>query len=294
MNSFNKIENNKNKENFTKIKLKCFFDNIKSKFILKRIFNNLHERKALQIMKPSKKMQNKMSINLINYKTFSNIEIDIIPAENQCGKIIQINKEEEKPYYHIYFNNNLNEEIKKDFFDENDKVFKIKIIIENPVKSLTKLFLYCKYIESIYFKKFYRRNIYDMSNMFFGCSSLKEINFSNFNSINVTNMSYMFYGCSSLKKLDLSNFVTNNVINMSNMFYGCRELKEVEICSFNTERVINMNHMFSWCSSLEKINISNFIFNKSIDVSWMFNSCKKGLKLKIKEQNKNIKESAFS
>jgi len=276
------------------IKIKCFFDNIKSKFLLGKIFNNLHARKILKIIKCSKKMQNRMNINMINYKTFSDIEIDIKPVENRFGKIIKINKEEEKPFYHIYFNNNLNREIKKDYFDENDKVNIIKIIIENPVKSLNKLLLYCKYIESINFKYFYRKNIYDMSNMFFGCSSLKEIDFSHFNSINVTDMSYMFYGCSSLKKLDLSNFITNNVINMSNMFYGCQELKEIELHSFNTKRVINMNHMFSWCSSLEKINISNFNLNKSTDVSWMFNGCTKGLKLKVKEQKKNIKELAFS
>ena len=83
---------------------------------------------------------------------------------------------------------------------------KIKIIIDYQVQSFKKLFNYCKCIESINYKKFYRNNITDMSWMFYGCSSLKELNLNNFNTNNVTNMSCMFDGCSSLKELNLNNF----------------------------------------------------------------------------------------
>ena len=82
------------------------------------------------------------------------------------------------------------------YIDEEDKVTKIKIIIDYQVKSFKDLFYECKCIESINFKKFYRNNITDMSGMFFECSSLKELNLNNFNTNNVTDMSCMFYKCS--------------------------------------------------------------------------------------------------
>ena len=65
---------------------------------------------------------------------------------------------------------------------------------------------FLKFIASIYFKKFYRNNITDMSGMFTCCVSLKELNLNNFNTNKVTDMSCMFDGCSSLKDLNLNNF----------------------------------------------------------------------------------------
>ena len=58
-------------------------------------------------------------------------------------------------YYHIYFDNS-NEEKKRTELNDNDKVNKIKIIIDHQVKSLKNLFDECEYISSIYFKKFLR------------------------------------------------------------------------------------------------------------------------------------------
>ena len=43
------------------------------------------------------------------------------------------------------------------------KVSKINIIIDYQVTSFNDLFYNCKCIEPIYFKKFYRNNIIDMS-----------------------------------------------------------------------------------------------------------------------------------
>ena len=63
--------------------------------------------------------------------------------------------------------------------------------------SFEKLFYECDCIESIYFNKFYRNNITNMSSMFSGCSSLKELNLNNFNTNNVTDMNSMFSGCSN-------------------------------------------------------------------------------------------------
>ena len=86
------------------------------------------------------------------------------------------------------------------YIEEEDNVTKIKIIIDYQAKSFYKLFYWCKCIESITFKKFYRNNITDISRMFSYCSSLKELNLNNFNTNNVTDMSDMFSGCSSLKE----------------------------------------------------------------------------------------------
>ena len=102
----------------------------------------------------------------------------------------------------------------------------IKIIINYPVKSFKELFKDCEFINSIFFIKFYRNNVTNMSDMFSGCSSLKELNLSNFNTNNVI-MWDMFSGCSSLKELNLSNFNTIHATNMGRMFSGCSdELKK--------------------------------------------------------------------
>ena len=121
---------------------------------------------------------------------YSSIEIDIKLVNNKYGQFINI-KNEDRIYYHIYFNNN-NEEIKRDHIKKNEEVKIIKIKIDCEIESLEKLFYDCKCIESINFKKFYRNNINNMREMFSGCSSLKPINFNNFNTENVNNMSYMF------------------------------------------------------------------------------------------------------
>ena len=43
--------------------------------------------------------------------------------------------------------------------DEQDKITKIKIIIDYQVKSFKGFFFFCKCIESINFKKFYRNKL---------------------------------------------------------------------------------------------------------------------------------------
>ena len=170
------------------------------------------KKKKLEIVKYNKKIQNRLNLDVKDYKeyseTFTSIEIEIIPTKDKYGKFIKIN-ENDKLYYHIYFNDD-KEEIKNKYeieeedgmikheyyIDEEDKVTKIKIIIDYQVKSFKKLFDDCKCIESINFKKFYRNNIIDKSYMFYECSSLKELNINNFNTNNVTYMNEMFSGCS--------------------------------------------------------------------------------------------------
>ena len=50
------------------------------------------------------------------------------------------NKKDKNEYYHIYFNNNKKEEIKRTNLIEKDNVSKINIIIDYQVKSLINYF----------------------------------------------------------------------------------------------------------------------------------------------------------
>ena len=177
-----KVSKENNKENES-AKPNPIIENIKSKYILSKIYNNMTKKKKLEIVKYNQKIQNRINLSVKNYKeyseTFTPIEIEIIPKKGEYGRFININ-EDDKLYYHIYLNDN-KEEIKNKYeINKKDKVTKIKIIIDYQVKSFKDLFHKCDCIESINFKKFYRNNIIDMSCMFYECSSLKEINLNNF------------------------------------------------------------------------------------------------------------------
>ena len=263
MNSFNDSVNEKTELN--EIKSSNMFLILKSKYILQFIFDNLSKRKSLNFIKYNKNIQNKMNININDFKEFSeiysSIEMEIIPVNNKYGKFINIKNQGDLKYFHIYFDNN-KEEIKRNHLDKNENIKKIKIILEHQVKSFEDLFRDCECIESIYFKKFCRNNIKNMEGMFYNCSSLKELNLSNFNTNNVTNMRYMFFKCSSLKELNLSNFNTNNVTALKEMFWGCSSLEELNLNSFNTNKVKSFYRMFEGCSSLKELNLSNFNINK--------------------------------
>ena len=266
MNPSNELRKEKTESN--KRGSKDIFKNLKNDYFLQKLFHNLLKKKSLDIIKYNKKIKERINISIKDYKEYSeiysSIEIEIKPVKNKYGKFINMNENEK--YYHIYFNDN-KEEIKRNNLNKNENVTKLKIIIDYQVKSFEGLFEDCEYIESIYFKKFYRNNVTNMEAMFNGCSSLKELNISNFNTNNVTNMRYMFYGCSSLKELNLSNFNTNNVTDMEGMFSKCSTIKELNISNFNTNNVTDMKGMFSKCS----IQFQN----------------------KIRAQYKNIKEEAF-
>ena len=214
MNSSSELSKEKTESN--KIESKDIFKNLKNDYFLQKLFHNLLKKKSLDIIKYNKKIKERINISIKDYKEYSeiysSIEIEIKPVNNKFGNFINMN-ENDKKYYHIYFNDN-KEEIKRNYLNENENVTKLKIIIDFQVKSFYELFYNCECIEYIYFNKFYRNNINNMGFMFWGCSSLKELNLSNFNTNNVTDMSQMFSGCKSLKELNLSNFNTNNVQNM--------------------------------------------------------------------------------
>jgi len=210
----NKVkEQGKSKLNVTNNQLK----NVKSHYIIQIIFEYMTERKSLETIRYNKSIQKRINININHYKAYyekySSIELDIIPMKGKYGEFININ-EEDKKYFHIYFNDNKKKEIENTSLNKDDNVSRISIIIDYQIKSFSKLLNYCGCIEFIKFKKFYRNNVTNMRWMFRECSSLKELNLNNCNTNNVINMSLMFSGCSSLKELNLNNFNTNNVTDM--------------------------------------------------------------------------------
>ena len=287
-----------NKDKLNQIKFKVDFDNLKCYYLLKKVFDIMKKNKSLKIIKYNKKLQNRLNISINDYKEYTQIysliEIELkldLNKYNNNDKFINIS-DNEKDYFHIYFDNS-NEEIKRNYLEEDDEVKTIRIIIDYHVKSFKGLFKNCSCNSSILFKKFYRNNITDMSYMFYGCYLLKELNLSNFITNNVIDMSVMFDGCSSLKELNLSNFNTNNVTDMSYMFSKCSSLNELNLSNFITNNVTDMLGMFSKCSSLKELNLSNFITNNVNNMRGMFSKCSDELKLKIRSQYKNFQEMAF-
>ena len=97
------------------IQQKVNFDNIKSKYILKQIFDNLNKKRFFKIINYNKTIQNILDININNYKkyseTYTTIEIEIIPIKNLSEERNPFIKDLEN--IHIYFNDNKNEKIKK-------------------------------------------------------------------------------------------------------------------------------------------------------------------------------------
>ena len=142
-----------------KAESKSSIENIKNRYILSKIYANIPKKKKLEIVKYNKKLQNRLNLSINDYQEYYElIEIEIIPNKNKYGQFINI-KEKDKLFYHIYFNENKEEIQNKYKINKEDKVTKIKIIIDDQVKSFQKLFYYCECIESINFKNFYRNNV---------------------------------------------------------------------------------------------------------------------------------------
>ena len=131
MDSKDIINTEKNMEKLKLIKTKNKFINIKSDYFIQKLFANMQKRISLKIIKCNFNIQKKLNININNYKDFSekfsSIELEIIPIQNEYGPFIKI-KDEDKKYFHIYFNNN-REEIKKTELNKEDNVSKINITI---------------------------------------------------------------------------------------------------------------------------------------------------------------------
>ena len=158
----------KEKAETNQIKSAAKYEFIKTDYFLEKVFNILRKKKTLNIVKYNKNIKKRINININDYKEYSekysSIEIEIKPVSNRYSEFIKF-KEEEEIYYHIYFNNN-EEEIKRKYISKDEEIKIIRIKIDYQIKSFEKLFHNCKFIESIYFQKFYRNNINNMNSMF--------------------------------------------------------------------------------------------------------------------------------
>ena len=85
-------ENIIKEENIKQIKTTKFpFSNLKSDYILKKIFIILKKTKSLDILKHNKKLQKRLNININNYKDYSqlysSIEIELTLSDNIYDKL---------------------------------------------------------------------------------------------------------------------------------------------------------------------------------------------------------------
>ena len=250
---------------------------IRSKYILKKIIENIKENKLLDIIKYNKIFQNKFNISIQNYIEYNQIEFQLKPIEfSRNDKFINIDIMNQ-PYIHIYSNNDkkeidfcslfMNKALKEssifwpkmpEDLDNKELLANKKIILDFEVKSLKGLFKNCESLKEINIIKCNRKDIIDTSEMFYGCKNLDKLNIINLKTDNVKDMSYMFSGCLSLTEINVLNFNTSNVTNMQNMFEQCSKLKELNLCNFNTSNVIYMNDMFYECSSLRTLYFDKY------------------------------------
>ena len=105
-------KNKTDKKNINKTQCKLLLNEIKSKYIITKIFDNLKTRKFLQIIEYNKKISKRIDISLKDcLKKFwidNQIEIELNIFENpkydeDKKNFINFEKEEE-PYIHIYLN----------------------------------------------------------------------------------------------------------------------------------------------------------------------------------------------
>ena len=134
MESSNNASKENNKENES-AKQNPIIEKIKSRYILSKIIDIMPKKKKLEIVQYNKKIQNRLNLNIKDYKEYSElIEIEIIPAKGKYDRFIIVD-EKDKLYYYIYFNDNKEKIKNKYYIDERDKVTKIRIIIDYQIKS---------------------------------------------------------------------------------------------------------------------------------------------------------------
>ena len=154
-------------------KSKDLFKNLKSKYILIKILDNLSKSKSLNILKYNKKLQNRIDKSINDYKEYCEIEIELILVKKPVKKPVNFSNRyfinvfgENKKYCHIYFDNN-KEEANRNYLYEKDEINSIKIILDSQIKSFDMLFHGCPLIESINFKNFKRNDINNMNYIYF-------------------------------------------------------------------------------------------------------------------------------
>ena len=262
---------------------------IRSKYVAQIIFRHLREDFVLKLVKYNIAMQKRLNISIQDYKEYKNIVLEIIPIIDVAMTNVFINlKKEDINNVRIYFDDKL---VNSNYFEENERISKIKIFLKINGNSLNGLFSFCDCIKEITFIKFKKYNIINMTEMFYNCRNLIKITFNDFYTANVVNMSGMFAWCTALKELDLTKFKTEKVTSMNDMFFQCNSLEKLNVSSFDTKNVKNMYSMFNKCSSLVELDLSSFQTSKVTNMIEMFNECSKLKTLNIYnfDINDNIK-----
>ena len=99
--------------------------NIKSKYVLQLIFDNLKRNKYLRIINYNKKIQNRLDKDINYYKEFYyKIIIELTLIEPTISEIVGVHKKYE-PYFHIYINDS-NEEIQIKKINNLKDIIKLK------------------------------------------------------------------------------------------------------------------------------------------------------------------------
>ena len=80
------------KEKVNLIKSQNKFINVKSNYFIQKVFDIIHKRISLEIIKYNINIQKRLNININNYKefceNFSSIDLEIIPNQNKYGYFI--------------------------------------------------------------------------------------------------------------------------------------------------------------------------------------------------------------
>lgn len=300
------------------------YRSINSKYILRLIMTEYLKKKLyFKLIQNNKKIQEIVGINLKDYKEYyrrrffrTEMEIITIDKLEPDVKYFFVKMYENKEYYHIYFDNDKNTQIKRNFITYKDKVKKITIKIDMEFKSLKGLFYNCNAIKEFKFTKFNRDDFTDIKELFYACENLEKVDLQKFKAPKLNSMNWVFSRCKSLKKLNLLNlntskvtemanifagciflnklefnFTTKNVTDMKGMFYKCKSLTEIDVSKFNTDKVKNFNDMFYECINLNYLDISNFkLFKKDCSIFGIFEKCNSNLKRALMKQFKKMKK----
>ena len=107
-------------------------NNIKSKFILKKIFGYLENNIYLKLIKYNKKLQNKLEKDITYYKEYSKIEIQVFQKflnYKNPKKFINVTNPNDKELYQIFINDQT-KEAAKDIESIKEKIEKFKIVLK--------------------------------------------------------------------------------------------------------------------------------------------------------------------
>ena len=113
---------------------------VKSPYNLESIFKYVNESFKLKLISHSKELQKKLNLSIKDYKNYSEIDIELKLIDNIENGTDFVNPEfKYRNSLHIYFNDELKDQ-KRIFVKQNEKVSKIKIVIDYKVKTLEGLF----------------------------------------------------------------------------------------------------------------------------------------------------------